>query len=119
MGYNRSFIAAIALAMLLTVLGHDALMAADPHASSNAGFHSHPDHDAHDHDASAPVDTIQCGPATGIHPTLSRTLDVDNAAVAPSLPSRIEELGGFRPHWSIAPDHPPDTRRALLQVYLN
>lgn len=115
MEHIRSLIAAIALGFLLTILGHDALMAADPHSFANAGHGGRAGH----HEFPPPPSDIDCGPITGMHQKTSNTLDVDDAAVAPSLPSRIEELGSFRPHWSIAPDHPPDTRRAFLQVYLN
>lgn len=114
-GYSRSSIAAICLGLLLTVLGHDALMSADPHAGGSAG---HIDLGGH-HESPVPPDDIDCGPITGMHLKPSNTLDVDATAVAPSSPFGIEEHVSFSPHWSVAPGHPPDTRRALLQVYLN
>jgi len=105
----RLHIAAIALGLILTVLGHDALMAADPHPSTDAGHHESP----------VPASETKCGSITGMHPKTSNPLDVDDSALSHSLPRAIEQLTGFLPHWSVEPDHPPDTRRALLQVYLN
>lgn len=112
MEYIRSYIAAIALGFLLTILGHDALMAADPHPFANAGHAGH-------HEAPVPPNDIECGPTTGMHPKPSTTLDVDDSATSDSLPPASDERTGFLPHWSVAPDHPPDIKRALLQVYLN
>lgn len=108
----RSHIAEIALGLLLIILGHDALMAADPHHAADAGHAGH-------HEAPAPANQTECGPTTGMHAKPSNTLDVDHSATSGSLPQATEEFTGFVPHWSVEPDHPPDIKRALLQVYRN
>jgi len=108
--FARSHIAAIALGLILTVLGHDALMAADPHPSST---------DAGHRESPLPAHENECGPTTGVHSKAANGPDVDDSTMAPLLPRASEELTGFLPHWSVAPDHPPDVRRALLQVYRN
>ena len=112
MEHIRSSIVAISLGFLLTLFGHDVLMAADPHPAGTAGQGEH-------HDSPAPPDDIECGPINGMHLKPPYLLDVDDAALAHSLPRTTGERTGFLPHWSVVPGHPPDIRRALLQVYLN
>ncbi len=121
MKYSRLPIAVIALGLLLTVLGHDALMASAPHPMSPSGHTSHAGHTspAGHHESPVLPDGMECGAATGVHPKPSTSFDVNDSAMSHSLPQAIDELTGFLPHWSVAPGHPPDTRRALLQVYLN
>jgi len=116
--YIRSSFAAIALGLLLTMLGHDALMSADPHPAGTAGHVRHLGQGEH-RESPVPPDDLDCGPITGMHLKPSNLLDVDHAALVHSLPRVTDVLAGFLPHWSVAPGHPPDTRRALLQVYLN
>ncbi len=112
MKYIQSHTPVITLGFLLTILGHEVLMAAAPHPSA------HPGH-AGFHEAPALPKDIECGPTTGMHSKPSSTFDSDDSAMSNSLPPATEELTGFLPHWFAAPDHPPDVRRALLQVYLN
>ncbi|CAA9550391.1 MAG: hypothetical protein AVDCRST_MAG87-817 [uncultured Thermomicrobiales bacterium] len=115
MQHIRSSIAAISLGFLLTVFGHDALMSAAPHADGGAG---HLDPGRH-HESPLPPDEYDCGPIAGMHLKPSNALDVDDPAVTHPLPRVTDGLAGFLPHWSVAPGHPPDTRRALLQVFRN
>jgi hypothetical protein len=111
----RSSIALISLGLLLTMLGHDALMASAPHPLAPAGHTSHAGH----HEFPAPPDGMECGPTAGVHPKPSTSFDVTDSAMSHALPWATDEIIGFFPHWSVAPGHPPDIRRALLQVYLN
>lgn len=113
----------IALVMLLTTLLHDVTMAGDPH--DVAPEHS-ATHTGHDHPGSPPPpapsggteSASECGsfeklrpPSAGLDLPGERTLPPDSGseeASAVASVSRDEE-----------PDHPPDVRRALLQVFLN
>jgi len=98
--------------MLLAVFGHDAVMAANPHASAHAATtHEAPA----GHAADAP-----CGPTQGVrsqadddplpdtYPLATLAILVTPSSTAPAMP----------PTWT-EPDHPPDVRRALLQVFRN
>lgn len=110
MEHIRSHIAAIAFGLVVTLFGHDALMVADPHTTPE--FNHAIDHELPVHDES-------CGRTTGAYPQIANGLDVDAQAAGQPISQLIQQAIGFFPHWSVEPHHPPDTRRALLQVYLN
>jgi len=98
----------MALGLLLVVLGHDTLMAANPHASEHA---------AHER---APVQAPEaCGPTQGVQTPSSSDLDLHGTVGAPLLVSLAALAAPDVPRWWSEPSHPPDVRRALLQVYLN
>lgn len=107
----QSHIAAIALGLVVTLFGHDALMVAAPHTSTL-------DHAA-GRESSSPEHDERCGPTTGAYPQIANELDVDAHAAGQPISHMTQSATGFFPHWSVDPDHPPATRRALLQVYLN
>jgi len=107
---ERTSLPAIALAIVLVLLGHDALMAANPHAESSS--HGAP---ATGEPLPAPCMLLDVAPAAS--PGLS-TAQASHAAcmacsIAPQHEIRVERA------WELAPDHPPDVRRAFLQVFLN
>ncbi len=126
-GVVRKHLKLIALLLALTLVGHDGAMAGDAHGSPAAradstGQHHHDAHSGHLHDT-APADRTdpesECGPVMNVsphrpdssHPILPTTLlatppDQVNALILPAVRA-------------IEPDHPPDIRRALLQVFLN
>ncbi|HVL25724.1 MAG TPA: hypothetical protein VM450_16665 [Thermomicrobiales bacterium] len=108
-------LAAIALGMLLIVLGHDAIMAANPHAAGHGAAHASAPHVvAPDHQ------DVPCGPTIGIRPQPGDDLDATGhlpaLIVADALPLAARPA---LPITWVDPDHPPDVRRALLQVFLN
>jgi hypothetical protein len=111
----RSHIAIIALGLLLIVFGHDAAMTTDPHDVAVADVHA-----AHHDDAQTPPDDAPCGPVEGVRP---QPLDDDMRGDAPApclvVPEGIAAAIPSAPRWWSEPDHPPDVRRALLQVFLN
>jgi hypothetical protein len=106
----RAFLPAFALAMMLVVLGHDALMAANPHAQSPASA----DHAGHE-----PLDAA-CQQQEGVRPG---SLDVGahdipgHAVLPPQLVLMRHVHADVA--WDAPPRHPPDVSRALLQVFLN
>ena len=112
MTFARLHIAAIALGVMLTVFGHDALMATDPHTFAEIGHAGH-------HESPAPANDTECGPITGMHAKPSHERDFDDPGVAQALPQATGEPTAFLAHRSAEPEHSPSTRRALLQVYLN
>jgi len=101
---------AIALAVVLVLLGHDALMVANPHAGPNP--HSAP---ATGEPLPAPCVLLDVAPAAS--PGLSTAQASHAACMMLSLvlqpEMRVERAR------ELAPDHPPDVRRAFLQVFLN
>jgi hypothetical protein len=102
----RAFLPALALATLLVVLGHDAVMAANPHGQEPAtAGHTMVDN--------------PCHRMEGVRPGAIDAADLINGpAVLPQLvPFSCHELA--RVAWGIPPHHPPDVIRALLQVFLN
>lgn len=109
MEHIRSHIATIVFGLLLTLFGHDAVMAVGPHPSAHSTYHESP----------SPATEVDCGLTTGAQPQSTIQLDVDDLAVDLPLSEVTRDIAGFLPHWVVAPDHPPDVKRALLQVYLN
>jgi hypothetical protein len=111
MRLGRNSIPALALAGLLILLGHDALMAADPHGqpgahAGEAGEHPSPQSVCHfqEGDRTTPSGAPDPQPA---HPAIhGRPV----AVLAPQL---------AHVSWMAPPGHPPDVIRALLQVFLN
>ena len=107
---RRSRFSLLALVLLSFLLGHDALMAADPHQQEPP---------THTHAAEIPVVT-SCPVPSGIQPTVQElplpTL-VTIAVVMPPLLIPVIECE--RISWAMPPDTPPDVRRAYLQVFLN
>jgi hypothetical protein len=122
----------IALALLLTVLAHDAVMAGDPH---------HAGHDASDHHASPAMPAhhtgtassiaghdggylvagshVPCGPMIAVRPGTVSDLLPDPATHSLIRPLRADSAPMQAPVDDEEPAHPPDVRRALLQVFLN
>jgi hypothetical protein len=129
---RASQIIAIAFALLLVVLGHDALMAANPHAMASprpevatTGHGSH--HGAHRDDVTDPGhasggeqgEHSPCGTLHGVRPQPAPDLLPDIVAdAALMLPVRPPARMASAPTWDV-PAYPPDVRRALLQVFLN
>ncbi len=109
----RSHIAIIALGLLLIVFGHDTVMVTDPHDVGGVR------HAAHHDDAHTPPDDAPCGPVEGVRPQGADGLDVDAPSPCLVVPEGIAPAIPMAPRWWSEPDHPPDVRRALLQVYLN
>lgn len=104
----QSHIGAITLGLLLTLFGHDVLMASGPHPSVLSAQNHH-----------APAPDRECGPTRGAHPQLPSQINLDCQAASLSTSSILHPVTGFLPHWSIDPGHPPAIKRAFLQVYLN
>ncbi len=105
MEHARSRIIVITLSLLLALLGHDALMATEPHTAAAA----------HPEAATEP----DCGLTEGAQPQSACDFDLDEEAIGDWTSPLTQPLVGFLPHWSIDPDHPPAIKRALLQIYLN
>lgn len=96
------------LAGLLVLFGHDLVMATEPHALAS----SHADH----------AETLErtetdCGSLEGSPMSSSTVPDLHAEVALLFVPARA--LDSPRAAWRIEPSHPPDVRRALLQVYLN
>lgn len=108
---GRVSLPALALIGLLVLLGHDSLMAANPHAQAAP----HAEHAA----GHQPVQA-ECGVQGGTRPSSLEMPGLDGPIGAPPVPSRHTAASLVGPAaWSIAPTYPPDVRRALLQVFLN
>ena len=107
----QSHIAVIALGLILTLFGHDVLMVAGPHAPTL-------DHAA-EHESQSPANDESCGPTTGAYPQIANLFNVDVQSAGQPILLVPPQVTGFFPHWSVDPDHPPATKRALLQVYQN
>lgn len=107
---RRGRFAILALVLFGFLLGHDALMAADPH---------HQDRESHVHAADVGiVSTCPMPDTTGSATPYLPLSDVVNVAcvmgilVLPSL-----DFGFIG--WDLPPEYPPGMRRAFLQVFLN
>lgn len=101
---------AIALAVVLLLLGHDVLMSANPHMETAT-------HDSSATDGSSPVTCVQLDLAPAMSPGIP-ALEAPSAATAvrsDALPHLERPSRAWRPE----PDHPADVRRAFLQVFLN
>ncbi len=102
----------LALVVLLTLIAHDAVMAAGPHEPWAAHYVLHgagddaPETNCHLPDSLRPV------PPDGPAPDTSSVILI----AALMMPLR-QEIGHIAR--SMAPGQPPDVRRAFLQVYLN
>lgn len=103
-------ISLLALVLFGFLLGHDALMAANPHEQEPV---------THTHAAEIPMVTTCPMPDAAQHvsPHLPQ-LDTVDVAVAIDRPLHIVP-GESRMRWEIPPAYPPDVLRALLQVFLN
>jgi hypothetical protein len=106
----RMHITTLAFGMLLTVFGHDAMMAADPHIREHA---------VHETSSTSVPMTSTCGPTHGARPDTDNDATPDDSAGNPVVPQITETSGIHLLRWWTEPAHPPDVRRALLQVYLN
>lgn len=102
---------ALALAGLIILLGHDALMAANPHGQAAAHVE-----EAGEHTSPESVCHLQEG---------ARTTPPDVPDPQPAQPAiQVSPVALQAPQlahvsWMAPPGHPPDVLRALLQVYLN
>lgn len=102
----RPHMAALALGILLIMLGHDATMAANPHATSETS-HAQPM-------------ASTCGPTHGAKSPTSEMTQDDAPYSMPFLVSLPTiDLSLATPDWWSEPTYPPDVQRALLQVFLN
>ena len=128
-----SQIIAIACGLLLVVLGHDTLMAANPHAMATGTrpeaqvTAAHASHHTTHHQAvvdapdpvGEPAGHAPCGTLHGVRPQPAPDLVPDvvsDAALVLPVPAPARMAAA--PTWDV-PAHPPDVRRALLQVFLN
>ena len=110
----RAFLPAFALAALFVVLGHDAVMAAGPHALQPAAIAGHAGHAGHE-----PLDTV-CHQQEAVRsgPFDAGELMLPGHAVPP-LPIELTWQVRADVAWDAPPCYPPDVVRALLQVFLN
>ena len=107
MKLGRLPIPALALAGLLILLGHDVLMAGNPHAqeTSHVVPHEEPETECHGPEGARPVSHNRSDPHVA-RPAVHE-LSRDSA---PHEPLCV---------WDVEPGHPPGKIRALLQVFLN
>jgi hypothetical protein len=98
---------ALVLAGLLILLGHDVLMAGNPHAqeTSHTVVHEEPETDCHGQGGARPVSHNPSDP----HVARSAVHELSRDS-APPEPLCV---------WDVEPGHPPGTIRAFLQVFLN
>lgn len=111
MTWGRRSLPALALVGLLILLGHDLLMAADPHAPTQAHEYHAVGH--------APVN-IDCGVQEGVPPASPGMVDLpipDSVALMAPVEMPGQVLAQVA--WDTPPRDPPDVIRALLQVFLN
>ena len=98
--------------MVLILGGHDVLMAADPHTSGA--------HHSVGHDASSQALAVVCMAPDGVPAASS---DVPMPGICRIVILGAMTVPGHREiswvSWGEPPDHPPDVRRAFLQVFLN
>jgi antitoxin (DNA-binding transcriptional repressor) of toxin-antitoxin stability system len=134
-----SRIKTIALLLLFTVLAHDAVMAGDPHSASHHSIHTSASNDAplvhrtgivpH---TSMPVTAphhgapvliagheAPCGQVVALRPPAPPDFLPDREATGIIRVLSAAEVTVAEPVRRDDPDHPPDVRRALLQVFLN
>lgn len=98
----------LAVITLVMLVGHYVLMSADPHAPDISR--------AVEHDTPA----IHCHLPDGAWPASPDSLDAAPLAlVQPSWLRVCESRLIVSVAWDSAPGYPPDTWRALLQVFLN
>ena len=102
----------LALVVLVTLIAHDAVMAADPHEpeASHHALYGTGD-DAPEANCHLP-DSLRPAPPDGPTPDTSSVILI----AALMMPLR-QEIGHIVP--GVVPGHPQDVRRAFLQVYLN
>lgn len=99
-----------ALVTLVLLLGHDALMATDPHGQVSP----HEQHQVVEHEAASCLAIDGARVDRPDVPALADTaMDVPGTLVWTSA----RTTGAVR--WWAAPGYPPDVRRAMLQVFLN
>lgn len=122
----------VALALLLTVLAHDAVMAGDPHAAGHNAERHHAGASVHE---SLPAPALHraeqastylllagetpCDPTIAARPSSAADLLPDRAAEALIQPGAADASLPLAPVSGEEPTHPPNVRRALLQVFLN
>lgn len=106
----RIWLPVATLVTLVLLLGHDAMMATDPHGQASAREHHH----VMEQEASS------CLAIEGARVDRPDLPAPDGAAA--DFPIVLASVPGQPPSdiaWREAPGHPPDVRRALLQVFLN
>lgn len=133
-GMPWSHIKLIALALLLTVLAHDAVMAGNPHhgttqtvehhaaAAMNAAPMEMPGamaEAAPDGPALNAASETPCGATVAVRPGSGSDLLLNREAGALIRPMTADAALVLPPVHGEEPAHPPDVRRALLQVFLN
>lgn len=100
------YIASLALGIFLIMLGHDAIMAANPHAT-------------HETSHTQPTPSM-CGPTQVIKPPTPETAEDDVPHDLPFLLSfPTTDISPAPRNWWVEPGYPADVQRALLQVFLN
>lgn len=110
MRWIRASLPVFALVMALVVLGHDAVMAANPHAQPATSV-EHAGHEALD---------STCHQQEGVRPgsfDAGQLLLPGASILAPSLAVSQQEDALIA--WDAPPRHPPRVARALLQVFQN
>jgi hypothetical protein len=102
----------LALVVLLALIGHDAVMAAGPH-ELEASHHAL-------HGAGDNAPKTNCHVPDGLRPAPpdGPTPDTSSAILIATLMMPLRQEIGHTAS-GVAPDYPPDVRRAFLQVYLN
>lgn len=104
---RRLPIPALALAGLLILLGHDVLMAGNPHAqeTSHVVVHEEPETECHGQEGARPVSHNPSDPH----------------AARPAVHELARESAPHAPLcvWDAEPGYPPGMLRAFLQVFLN
>lgn len=111
MRWGRMSIPGLALVGLLILLGHDALMAADPHGQPAAHAEKAAEH---------PMSVSVCHLQEGDRTAPSGAPDPQTAHPAIHvLPAAVLAPQLAHVSWLEPPGHPPDVLRALLQVFLN
>lgn len=105
MEHARSHSIVATLSLVLALLGHDAVMATEPHTTVAA----HPE----------VVTESDCSLPESTQPQSAYDFHLDEEAIGNWTPPLTQHPIGLLPHWTIDPDHPPAVKRALLQIYLN
>lgn len=101
------------LVVLLALLGHDAVMAANPHGGAEMSHHAA-------RGAGDMASDMTCHVPEGIRatppgvPAPDTSSSVLIAVVLMPLRQEVRQIAT-----GMEPDHPPNVRRAFLQVYLN
>lgn len=103
---------ALAPVVLLVLVGHDAVMAAGPHEPGASHHAAHGSGDMASGMTCHVPEGIRATPPGLPAPDISSAILI--AVVSVPLRQQVRQITT-----GMEPDHPPDVRRAFLQVYLN